>query len=115
MKNPVLFYALYRFFISSEKPSITEKGLRIFPGNANQTLRENVPAPVNIFYSGQIKTSLIFILYSPSQGFPFHMNYLILNQRRGRDSNPRYPVGGYTPIAGERFRPLSHLSKRLQI
>src|SRR5699024_9083083 len=32
--------------------------------------------------------------------------------RRGRDSNPRYPVMGYTPLAGERFRPLSHLSKR---
>src|SRR5699024_9616050 len=32
--------------------------------------------------------------------------------RRGRDSNTRYPVMGYTHLAGERFRPLSHLSKR---
>ena len=29
--------------------------------------------------------------------------------RRGRDSNPRYP-SGYTPLAGERLRPLGHLS-----
>ena len=31
--------------------------------------------------------------------------------RTGRDSNPRYPHG-YTPLAGERFRPLSHRSFR---
>ena len=29
--------------------------------------------------------------------------------RRGRDSNPRYLLG-YTPLAGERLRPLGHLS-----
>ena len=29
--------------------------------------------------------------------------------RRGWDSNPRYP-SGYTPLAGERLRPLGHLS-----
>ena len=32
-----------------------------------------------------------------------------LKWRRGRDSNPRYP-SGYTPLAGERLRPLGHLS-----
>ena len=32
------------------------------------------------------------------------------SKRRERDSNPRYPLKGYTPLAGERFRPLSHLS-----
>ncbi len=31
--------------------------------------------------------------------------------RRGRDSNPRYP-DGYNTLAGCRFQPLSHLSKK---
>ena len=34
-----------------------------------------------------------------------------LNWRRRWDSNPRYP-SGYTPLAGERLRPLGHLSAR---
>ncbi len=33
-----------------------------------------------------------------------------MNNRKERDSNPRYPCG-YTSLAGTRFRPLSHLSK----
>jgi hypothetical protein len=37
-----------------------------------------------------------------------------LEWRRGRDSNPRYR-SRYTPLAGERLRPLGHLSVALQI
>ena len=33
-------------------------------------------------------------------------------ERRGGDSNPRYQLTRYNFLAGSRFRPLSHLSKR---
>ena len=33
----------------------------------------------------------------------------LIRWRRGRDSNPRYR-SRYTPLAGERLRPLGHLS-----
>lgn len=37
------------------------------------------------------------------------IGFFMKQWRRGWDSNPRYP-SGYTPLAGERLRPLGHLS-----
>ena len=39
----------------------------------------------------------------------YFIDYHTNRWRRGRDSNPRYR-SRYTPLAGERLRPLGHLS-----